>query len=58
MPIVMPRLRITYLNERIEKLLTKYELPLSEVLVDGVEGSRSKFIREQASDDFIEKLKQ
>ena len=56
MPIVMPRLRITYLNERIEKLLTKYELPLSEVLVDGVEGSRSKFIREQASDDFIEKV--
>ncbi|CRI09274.1 bacillithiol biosynthesis cysteine-adding enzyme BshC [Staphylococcus aureus] len=56
MPIVMPRLRITYLNDRIEKLLSKYNIPLEKVLVDGVEGERSKFIREQASDQFIEKV--
>ncbi|MDI1800966.1 bacillithiol biosynthesis BshC, partial [Staphylococcus aureus] len=41
MPIVMPRLRITYLNDRIEKLLSKYNIPLEKVLVDGVEGERS-----------------
>ncbi|HDC6047522.1 TPA: bacillithiol biosynthesis cysteine-adding enzyme BshC [Staphylococcus aureus] len=56
MPIVMPRLRITYLNDRIEKLLSKYNIPLEKVLVDGVEGERSKFIREQASHQFIEKV--
>ena len=30
MPIVMPRLRITYLNDRIEKLLSKYNIPLEK----------------------------
>lgn len=44
--IVMLRFRIIYLNDCIEKLFLKYNILLEKVLVDGVEGERSKFIRE------------
>ena len=42
MPIVMPRLRITYLNDRIEKITFEIQYSIRKVLVDGVEGERSK----------------
>jgi bacillithiol biosynthesis cysteine-adding enzyme BshC len=61
MPIVIPRLRISYINERIEKLSSKYALPIEEIIAEGTESAKDKFIRAHASDTFInniEELKQ
>ena len=38
------------------KITFEIQYSIRKVLVDGVEGERSKFIREQASDQFIEKV--
>ena len=52
MPIVLPRIKITYLYTRIEKLLQQYQIDIADVLTNGIEEKRQKFIREQASQTF------
>ncbi|MBF7017360.1 bacillithiol biosynthesis cysteine-adding enzyme BshC [Staphylococcus durrellii] len=61
MPIVIPRLRISYINDRIEKLSSKYAISIEEIISQGTNATKNKFIRARASDTFInniEKLKQ
>ena len=58
MPIVLPRLRISYINERTEKLLSQYQLDLHKVLVDGIDEDKQRFVRAQASDSFLEQVEQ
>lgn len=58
MPIVLPRLRISYINERTEKLLSQYQLDLNKVLVDGIDEDKQRFVRAQASDSFLEQVEQ
>lgn len=56
LPIVMPRLRISYLNERIEKLISQYELNTAQIIENGIVEDKDKFIRARASTDFIERV--
>jgi bacillithiol synthase len=61
MPIVLPRLRISYINERIEKVINKYQLSVDDILTNGVHNAKASFIREHASQtviDQIEEMKQ
>ncbi|MCG7338724.1 bacillithiol biosynthesis cysteine-adding enzyme BshC [Staphylococcus sp. ACRSN] len=56
MPIVMPRLRISYINERTEKLLKQYGLELNKVLSQGINEDKERFVRAKASSSFIEEV--
>lgn len=56
MPIVLPRLRITYINHRIEKLLTQYQLDKNQIIENGIEDAKQKFVRAQASQAFIDQI--
>ncbi|MEB7433940.1 bacillithiol biosynthesis cysteine-adding enzyme BshC [Staphylococcus pasteuri] len=56
MPIVLPRLRITYLYNRTQKLLNQYQLQLEQVIENGIEEDKQKFIREQASETFLNEI--
>lgn len=61
MPIVMPRLKMTYMTQRTDKLLNQYQLDVQQVIENGIEEDRTKFVREKASESFIqqvEKLKE
>lgn len=56
MPIVLPRMKITYLPIRIEKLINQYKLNAKNVIMNGIETDREKFVRSKASDTFIKKV--
>lgn len=56
MPIVLPRLRITYLNTKIEKLVAQYRLNCNNIIEKGIEADKTKFIRSKASQSFIEQI--
>ena len=58
MPIVLPRMRISYLNPRVEKLLNRYDIPLDEVIEEGATRHKDDFVRAQASDAFINKVEE
>lgn len=58
MPIVLPRMKMTYITERTDKLLEQYQLKADKVIQLGIEDDRTKFVREQASEDFIQKVKE
>lgn len=60
MPIVTPRMRISYLTQETKKAIESYELDVNDILIDGVQSDKDKFIRAQASDEVlreIEKMK-
>ena len=40
MPIVLPRMKITYLPIRIEKLINQYKLNTENVIMNGIETDR------------------
>ncbi|MHD0398006.1 bacillithiol biosynthesis cysteine-adding enzyme BshC [Staphylococcus simulans] len=56
MPIVLPRMKITYLTQRVEKLLNRYEINAEDVIMNGIDDVKDKFIRAHASDSFLEQL--
>lgn len=56
MPIVLPRLRLTYLTAKAKKLLAQYQLNVSEVIANGTYEAKEKFIRAKASDEVIEEI--
>lgn len=58
MPIVLPRLRISYLYPRIEKLLSQYQLKQRSIIEQGIEKDKEKFIRAQASQTFVDKVEE
>ena len=55
MPIVLPRMKITYLPIRIEKLINQYKLNAENVIMNGIETDRENFVRSKASDTFIKR---
>src|SRR5699024_1992651 len=60
MPIVTPRMRISYLTQEAKKAIESYELDINDILIEGVQSDKDKFIRAQASDEVlreIEKMK-
>ena len=58
MPIVLPRMKITYLPIRIEKLINQYKLNAENVIMNGIETDRENFVRSKASDTKVESLKE
>ena len=58
MPIVLPRLRISYLYPRTEKLLSQYQLKQHSIIEQGIEKDKEKFIRAQASQTFVDKVEE
>ncbi|UXR70310.1 MULTISPECIES: bacillithiol biosynthesis cysteine-adding enzyme BshC [unclassified Staphylococcus] len=56
MPIVLPRMRMTYLTSNTEKLLKKYDLTLEEVMETGTQSARDRFIRANASEVVLEQI--
>ena len=58
MPIVLPRLRISYMYERTEKLLSQYDLTTETIISNGVENDRQRFVREQASNELISQVEE
>lgn len=58
MPIVLPRMKMTYITERTDKLLDQYQLKADNVIQLGIENDRTKFVREQASEDFIQRVEE
>lgn len=58
MPIVLPRLRISYMYDRTKKLLKQYNLKTETIISYGVEQDRQKFVREKASQELIDEVEQ
>lgn len=58
MPIVLPRMRITYLTPKANKLLQQYQLNISEVIAQGAEGAKERFVRAKASDRALEEIEE
>lgn len=58
MPIVLPRLRISYMYDRTKKLLKQYNLKTETIISYGVEQDRQKFVREKASLELIDEVEQ
>ena len=56
MPIVLPRMRMTYLTPKANKLLQQYQLDISEVIAQGAEKAKEQFVRAKASDQVIEEI--
>lgn len=56
MPIVLPRLRFTYVTPKIEKLLATYDLDLADMIANGTEAERQRFVRAQASDEVLAEM--
>ena len=56
MPIVLPRMKITYLYERVNKLLAQYDLEVDNVITHGIDEERQKFVRAKASETMLEKI--
>lgn len=56
MPIVLPRLRISYLYERTEKLIKQYQLDKTSIIEKGIEDDKAQFVRAQASQEFINQI--
>ncbi|WP_323702670.1 bacillithiol biosynthesis cysteine-adding enzyme BshC [Mammaliicoccus sp. Dog046] len=58
MPIVIPRMRISYLTQESKKCLEKYNIDLDHVLINGVAQDKERFIREKASDDVLREIEE
>ncbi|MDT3995453.1 bacillithiol biosynthesis BshC, partial [Mammaliicoccus fleurettii] len=56
MPIVTPRMRISYLTQESKKCIDTYNLDLDSVLLNGVKKDKDKFIREKASDEVLREI--
>lgn len=58
MPIVLPRMKITYMMERTENLLKQYNLNVEKVIQTGIDDDKNKFVREKASNTFIQQVEE
>ncbi|WP_436853625.1 bacillithiol biosynthesis cysteine-adding enzyme BshC [Staphylococcus caeli] len=56
MPIVLPRLRISYMYTRTQKLLAQYNLEAQSIIKNGIAESKERFVRAQASQSLIDKV--
>lgn len=58
MPIVTPRMRISYLTQESKKCIDTYELDLDNLLINGIKDDKDKFIREKASDEVLREIEE
>ena len=58
MPIVLPRMKMTYMMERTQKLLKQYSLNVEKVIQNGIDDDKNEFVREKASDTFIQQVEE
>nr|WP_263313589.1 bacillithiol biosynthesis cysteine-adding enzyme BshC [Mammaliicoccus sp. Marseille-Q6498] len=61
MPIVTPRMRMSYLTQEAKKGIETYDLDLDTILIEGIQRDSDKFVRSKASDEVlneIEKMKE
>lgn len=58
MPIVLPRLRISYMYTRTEKLLAQYQLNESSIIENGIGEDKDRFIRANASQTFLDNVEE
>ncbi|UDI78508.1 bacillithiol biosynthesis cysteine-adding enzyme BshC [Staphylococcus taiwanensis] len=58
MPIVLPRMKMTYMMDRTSKLIKQYDLEVDNVIENGIEEDRAKFIRAQASEKVIQEVEE
>ncbi|QLK85794.1 bacillithiol biosynthesis cysteine-adding enzyme BshC [Staphylococcus sp. 17KM0847] len=56
MPIVLPRMRMTYVSAQVKRLLDMYDLNVEDVISEGVEAARATFIRSHASDLVLQQI--
>ncbi|KAA1042704.1 bacillithiol biosynthesis cysteine-adding enzyme BshC [Macrococcus equipercicus] len=56
LPILIPRMRITYINRRIQKLLEQYELNISAILTDGMQHQQEQFLADEANKALLVKV--
>ena len=47
MPIVLPRMKMTYMMERTQKLLKQYSLNVEKVIQNGIDDDKNEFVREK-----------
>lgn len=58
MPIVLPRMRITYVSPKTKKLLKQYDLNINEVIEKGAADAKDRFVRAQASKTVLNDITQ
>ncbi|TDL98781.1 bacillithiol biosynthesis cysteine-adding enzyme BshC [Macrococcus brunensis] len=56
MPVVMPRMRLTYVNARIRKLIERYDLPLAAIVTHGIQEQADHFLQQDANVELFETL--
>ncbi|MBI5974524.1 bacillithiol biosynthesis cysteine-adding enzyme BshC [Staphylococcus canis] len=56
MPIVLPRMRMTYITSKAQKLLHQYQIEASQVIQSGIDDAKDAFIRAQASDQVLDDI--
>ncbi|GGA97593.1 bacillithiol biosynthesis cysteine-adding enzyme BshC [Macrococcus hajekii] len=56
MPIVLPRMRLTYIDDRISKLVERYELPLAEVVTEGLDNQTDHFLQQDTNQSLVAEL--
>lgn len=54
MPILVPRMRITYLTPRIQKLIGRYELQLEDILTTGMKPLEQQFLKNEENQQLLE----
>ncbi|REI07288.1 bacillithiol biosynthesis cysteine-adding enzyme BshC [Staphylococcus felis] len=58
MPIVLPRMRMTYVTSKARKLLSDYQVSPSKIILDGIDDVKEAFIRAKASDQVLDDIDQ
>lgn len=58
MPIVIPRMRMTYVDGKISKLCARYGIDVQQAITSGVASERTRFIRAQASETFLSRVEE
>ncbi|MCQ9301045.1 bacillithiol biosynthesis cysteine-adding enzyme BshC [Staphylococcus hyicus] len=56
MPIVLPRLRLTYVTPKTKKLLNQYKLNVREVIEKGATDAKDRFVRANASETVLNEI--
>lgn len=58
MPVVVPRMRITYVNKRIEKLIEKYNLDLKTLLTEGIHKTKKDYLLQDENVELLKHVEQ
>ncbi|TDM07351.1 bacillithiol biosynthesis cysteine-adding enzyme BshC [Macrococcus lamae] len=58
MPILVPRMRMTYVNQRIQKLLEQYDLEIQEILMIGMKTLQQQFLTQEENKQLLDAVRQ